>query len=91
MVSFGNSSGPVAPFAPAELAKRHSLYVTRPVLFDFVSTRESLLAAADELFALLKSGVVRINVNQRYALADAAQAQTDLETRKTTGSTVLVP
>jgi NADPH:quinone reductase-like Zn-dependent oxidoreductase len=91
MVSFGNSSGPVAPFAPAELAKRHSLYVTRPVLFDFVSTRESLLAAAHELFTLLNSGVVRINVNQRYALADAAQAQTDLENRKTTGSTVLIP
>lgn len=91
MVSFGNSSGPVAPFAPAELAKRHSLYVTRPVLFDFVSTRESLLAAADELFALLKSGVVRINVNQRYPLADAAKAQTDLENRRTTGSTVLIP
>lgn len=91
MVSFGNSSGPVAPFAPAELAKRHSLYVTRPVLFDFVSTREGLLAAADELFASLRSGSVRINVNQRYALADAAQAQTDLENRKTTGSTVLIP
>lgn len=91
MVSFGNSSGPVAPFAPAELAKRHSLYVTRPVLFDFVTTRESLLAASDELFALLKSGTIRINVNQRYPLVEAAQAQTDLESRKTTGSTILLP
>jgi NADPH2:quinone reductase len=91
MVSFGNSSGPVAAFAPAELAKRHSLYVTRPVLFDFVDTREKLLAAANELFALLGNGVLKIQVNQRYALKDAARAQTDLENRKTTGSTVLLP
>jgi NADPH2:quinone reductase len=91
MVSFGNSSGPVEPFASAELAKRHSLYVTRPVLFDFVSTRDNLIAATDELFGVLQSGAVRIHVNQRYALKDAAQAQADLEGRKTTGSTVLIP
>lgn len=91
MVSFGNSSGAVEPFAPAELAKRHSLYVTRPVLFDFISTRDRLLSATDELFGMLKSGAVRINVNQRYALQDAAKAQADLESRKTTGSTVLIP
>jgi NADPH2:quinone reductase len=91
MVSFGNSSGPVAPFAPAELAKRHSLYVTRPVLFDFISTREQLLSATAELFEQLASGDVKINVNQRYALKDAAIAQADLEGRKTTGSTVLIP
>lgn len=91
MVSFGNASGPVAPFAPAELAKRHSLYVTRPVLFDFIDTRERLLAASRELFELIASGVVRIHVNQRYALKDAAAAHRDLEARKTTGSTVLLP
>ncbi len=91
MVTFGNASGPVDPFAPAELAKRHSLYVTRPVLFDFIDTRERLLAASEELFGVLSSGAVRVSVNQRYPLADAAQAHRDLEGRKTTGSTVLQP
>ncbi len=91
MVSFGNSSGAVEPFAPAELAKRHSLYVTRPTLFDFVSTRQRLLAAADELFGLMQEGVLQADVNQRYALADAAGAHRDLEGRKTTGSSVLIP
>ena len=91
MVTFGNASGPVEPFAPAELAKRHSLYVTRPTLFDFIATREDLLEAADDLFAVVASGAVDINVNQRYALEDAAQAHEDLEARRTTGSTVLVP
>lgn len=91
MVTFGNASGAVEPFAPAELAKRHSLYVTRPVLFDFVDTRERLLAASKELFEVIGSGVVKVNVNQRYALKDAAQAHRDLEARKTTGSTVLLP
>jgi NADPH:quinone reductase len=90
-VSFGNSSGPVAPFAPSELAKRHSLYVTRPVLFDFTSTREQLLAASAELFGVLQSAAVKIKVSQRYPLKDAAKAQADLESRKTTGSTVLIP
>jgi NADPH2:quinone reductase len=91
MVSFGNSSGPVAPFAPSELAKRHSLYVTRPVLFDFINTRDRLLAACGELFGLLQNGTLKISVNQRYALKDAARAQADLESRRTTGSTVLIP
>jgi NADPH2:quinone reductase len=91
MVTFGNASGPVEPFAPAELAKRHSLYVTRPILFDFVDTREKLMAGCKELFDVISKGVVGINVNQRYALKDAAQAHIDLEARKTTGSTVLIP
>jgi NADPH2:quinone reductase len=91
MVTFGNSSGPVAPFAPAELAKRHSLYVTRPVLFDFVNTRDRLLAAAAELFKLMEASVLKVSVNQRYPLAEVAQAHRDLEARKTTGSTVLIP
>ncbi len=91
MVSFGNASGPVDPFAPSELAKRHSLYVTRPVLFDFVDTRERLRAASRELFDLVGSGVLKISINQRYALRDAAAAHRDLEARKTTGSTILLP
>ncbi|HKX56313.1 MAG TPA: quinone oxidoreductase [Xanthomonadales bacterium] len=91
MVSFGNSSGAVEPFAPSELAKRHSLYVTRPVLFDFIDTRERLLQASDKLFGLMANGVLGVRVSQRYALADAAQAHSDLEGRKTTGSTVLIP
>ncbi len=91
MVSFGNASGPVAPFAPSELAKRHSLYVTRPVLFDFVDTRERLLSASQELFDLVGRGILKININQRYALRDAADAHRDLEARKTTGSTILLP
>jgi NADPH2:quinone reductase len=91
MVTFGNASGPVDAFAPVELAKRHSLYVTRPILFDFIAERDDLLAAAAELFAVVAEGVVNINVNQRYPLADAAKAHADLEARKTTGSTVLIP
>jgi NADPH2:quinone reductase len=91
MVSFGNTSGPVRPFAPAELAKRGSLYVTRPLLFDFVDTRERLLAGAAELFDVMKQGIVKVRINQRYALKDAADAHRDLEGRKTTGSTILIP
>ena len=91
MVTFGNASGPVDPFAPGELAKRHSLYVTRPVLFDFINTREKLLSASNELFDLVSKGVLKVNINQRYALKDVAQAHRDIESRKTTGSTILIP
>ena len=91
MVTFGNASGPVDPFSPAELASRHSLYVTRPILFDFISDRENLLLASKELFDLVIEGIIKINVNQKYALRDTAQAHIDLESRKTTGSTILVP
>lgn len=91
MVTFGNATGPVDPFSPAELAKRHSLYVTRPVLFDFIDTRERLLEASKALFEVIGNGIVKIHVNQRYPLAEAASAHRDLEARKTTGSTVLVP
>lgn len=91
MVTFGNATGPVDAFAPVELAKRHSLYVTRPILFDFIAERADLLAAAAELFAVVGDGIVNININQRYPLEDAAKAHADLEARKTTGSTVLVP
>lgn len=88
MVTFGNATGPVDPIAPVELAKRGSLYLTRPILFDFIATRDELLAASAELFDVLARGVVTISINQRYALRDAAQAHRDLEARKTTGSTI---
>jgi len=91
MVTFGNSSGPVDPFSASELAKRGSLYVTRPVLFDFIDTRERLFHACDELFDVVANGAVKIRIGQTYALKDAANAHRDLEARKTTGSTILLP
>jgi NADPH2:quinone reductase len=91
LVSFGNSSGKVEPFGLHELMRRGSLYVTRPTLQDFIGERASLEAGAAELFALVEKGRVAIEVNQKYALRDAAQAHRDLEARKTTGSTVLIP
>ncbi len=91
MVSFGNASGPVESFALAELAKRGSLYVTRPSMAAYLSTREELEAAAKSLFGVVASGEVKVDVRQRYALADVAQAHRDLEGRKTTGSTILLP
>lgn len=91
MVTFGNSSGPVEPFSPAILAARGALYVTRPTLAPFVNTRDKLLHAAAALFELIGSGAATIRIGQQYALKDAAQAQRDLEARKTTGSTILLP
>jgi NADPH2:quinone reductase len=91
MVSFGNASGPVPPFAPAELSVRGSLFFTRPSLMDYTATREELLASAAALFDVVRRGAVRIQVRQTYALRDAAQAHRDLEARRTTGSTVLLP
>jgi NADPH2:quinone reductase len=91
MVSFGNSSGKVEPFAPAELMKRGSLYVTRPTLQDFIRERAALEAGSAELFDLVQRAVIEIGVHQTYPLADAAAAHRDLEARKTTGSTVLLP
>jgi NADPH2:quinone reductase len=90
MVTFGNASGPVAPFAPLELAKRGSLFVTRPTLFHYIATRPLLAKAAQELFAVVQQGAVRVHIGQTYALKDAAQAHRDLEARKTVGSTVLL-
>jgi NADPH2:quinone reductase len=91
MVTYGNASGPVEPFSPLELSKRGSLYVTRPVLWDFISTRAELEAAAGELFDVIARGIVRIHIGQTYALKDVATAHRDLEARRTTGSTVLLP
>jgi NADPH:quinone reductase-like Zn-dependent oxidoreductase len=91
MVTFGNASGPVAPFVPAELVKRGSLFVTRPVLYDYSATRSDLEGLARETFAAVKKKWVKVQIHQRYKLADAAQAHRDLEARKTTGATVLIP
>jgi len=90
LASFGNASGPVAPFAPGILGMKGSLYVTRATLFTHIATREATQAMADDLFAVVQSGAVKIRIDQRYALADVAQAHRDLEARKTTGSSVLV-
>jgi len=91
LVSFGNSSGKVEPFGLHELMRRGSLYVTRPTLHDFIRDRASLESAARELTSLVEQGRIKIAVNQTYALRDAAQAHRDLEARRTTGSTVLIP
>ena len=91
MASFGNASGPVPPFAPGILGAKGSIYVTRQTLFTHIATRERTQQMADELFAVVTSGAVKIRIDQRYPLADVAQAHRDLESRKTTGSTVLVP
>jgi NADPH2:quinone reductase len=91
MVTFGNASGPVEPFSPMELVKRGSLHLTRPSLFDFIASKADLDAGATELFGVIGSGAVKIEIGQRYALKDVAQAHRDLESRRTTGSTVLLP
>ena len=90
MVSFGNASGAVEPFSPAVLAAKGSLFLTRPTLATFIATPEQLKATSSDLFEVVGSGSVKIEVSQTYALEDAAQAHRDLEARKTTGSTVLL-
>jgi NADPH2:quinone reductase len=91
MVSYGNASGPPPVMSPMELAKRGSLFLTRPSLFSYIAKREDLDAAARELFAVVKSGKVKLRIGQTYPLSAAAEAHRDLEARKTTGSTVLLP
>jgi NADPH2:quinone reductase len=91
MVSYGNASGAVPPFNLGLLAQKGSLYLTRPTLVNYTATREDLLTAARELFSVVKKGAVKIKVNQTYPLREAAQAHRDLESRKTTGQTVLLP
>ena len=91
MVSFGNSSGPVPPFALSELTSRGSLFITRPSLAAYASSREALASMAADLFARVASGQIAVSINQRYALADAAAAHVALEARRTTGKTILLP
>lgn len=90
-VSFGNASGPVPAFEPVILSAKGSLFFTRPSLMAYTATREELLASAKALFEVVESGAVKIEIHQTYPLKDAAQAHRDLEARKTTGSTVLLP
>jgi NADPH:quinone reductase len=91
MVLYGNASGPVPPFSPSELVKRGSLFLTRPTMFDYTESRADLEAIARETFAAAKKKWITVRINQRYRLAEAAQAHRDLEARKTTGASVIVP
>ncbi|MDE2385673.1 MAG: quinone oxidoreductase [Alphaproteobacteria bacterium] len=91
LVSFGNASGPVSAFNLGILSAKGSLYVTRPTLFNYTSKDEDFKETAQDLLDIVKSGKVKIVVNQRYPLADAAKAHADLEGRRTTGATVLIP
>ncbi|MER2529749.1 MAG: quinone oxidoreductase [Candidatus Competibacter denitrificans] len=91
MVSFGNASGPVQAFDPGILAAKGSLFLTRPSLMAYTAERADLAASANELFEVVLKGAVKIEVHQTYPLAETAQAHRDLEARKTTGSTVLLP
>lgn len=89
MVSYGNASGPVDPFSATLLAQKGSLFLTRPTLFDYVVSRAELEQAANDLFGVIETGEVKVEVKQRFALRDAAEAHQALEARKTSGSTVL--
>ena len=91
LASYGNASGPVAPLNLGVLGAKGSLYVTRPTLFTHIATRESTQAMADDLFAMVTSGQVKIRIEQRHALRDAAEAYRQLESRQTIGSTILLP
>jgi NADPH:quinone reductase len=91
MASFGNASGAVTQFNPGILAQKGSLFLTRPTLFTYTAKREDLVKAAQDLFAVVKKKAVKISINQTYPLREAAQAHIDLESRKTTGSTILLP
>jgi len=89
--SFGQSSGPIMDFNLGLLAQKGSLFATRPTLFNYIATREALEATAGDLFDVVSKGIVKIEINQEYRLADAVQAHQDLEGRKTTGTTVFLP
>lgn len=91
LASFGNASGPVPPFAIGTLGAKGSLYVTRATLFTHIATRESTQAMAEDLFSVVQSGAVKVRIDQRYPLEEVAQAHRDLEARKTTGSSILLP
>jgi NADPH:quinone reductase-like Zn-dependent oxidoreductase len=89
MVTFGQTSDAIEPIAPVLLSQKGSLFLTRPILFHYIQRRDALEASAKELFEVVASGKVRINVNQRFALKDAADAHKALEARATSGSTIL--
>ena len=91
MVVYGNASGPVPPFDIGQLAAKGSLFLTRPTLATYTAKRDDLIASANDLFDVVEKGIVKIEINQRFPLAEAAAAHTALEARKTTGSTLLMP
>jgi NADPH:quinone reductase len=91
MVLYGSASGPVPPFSPGELVKRGSLFLTRPTMFDYTESRADMDTVARETFAAVKKNWIKVRIDQRYKLADAAQAHRDLEARKTTGASVIIP
>ena len=90
-VSFGQSSGSIPPFNMAILAQKGSLFATRPTLFTYIAKRGDLEALAAALFDVVGKGIVKVEINQRYALADVARAHADIEARRTTGTSVLIP
>ena len=91
MVTYGNASGPVDPFSPAILASKGSLFVTRPTLAHYTRTAQEMQDTADDLFAVIASGAIKIAINQRFALKDAAKAHDALTSKQTTGATILIP
>jgi NADPH2:quinone reductase len=91
IVTYGNASGPVPPFTPLELLRAGSIFVTRPTLGDYVPTVEAMRASAERLFAMMRSHVVKVHIGSRFLLAEAADAHRAIESRATTGSTVLIP
>ena len=91
MVTFGNASGPVDPVAPLELTRGGSLYLTRPTLVDYIATREELEQRSGDLFAWIADGSLRVRIGARLPLADAAEAHRAIESRETTGKTLLEP
>jgi len=91
MVTYGNASGPVDPFSPAILASKGSLFVTRPTLAHYTRTAQEMQDTADDLFQVIESGAVKIAINQRFALQDAAKAHDALTSKQTTGATILIP
>jgi NADPH2:quinone reductase len=91
LVSYGNASGPVPPVAPLVLSRAGSLFLTRPTLYDYLDTADARATGGKRLFALLGAGMVKVEIGQRFALADAAEAHRALESRQTTGSTILIP
>jgi len=90
-VCFGQSSGAIADFKFSDLAGHGSLYAARPTLFDYIKTRQELDTRSADLFARIQSGSIKVHVGQRFALKDAAEAHRELESRKTSGATVLLP
>ena len=90
-ITYGNASGPVPPVPPLTLMQKGSIFMTRPMLNHYIAENEELASLTRELFSVVRKGVVKIQVNQRYGLKDAAKAHRDLEKRKTTGSSVLIP